>query len=99
MIPIPLEEEPIEFTEKDISEMTEQEKFMNGLLPQDELIHKRMNDINTFQAHENEVYLRGTDEYGKDFTICFDAYNFLDWIDTEHLEYIKEQLIKHIKEK
>ena len=66
---------------------------------EDELIHKRMNDINTFQAHENEVYLRGTDEYGKDFQICFDSYNFLDWIDTEHLEYIKEQLIKYIKTK
>jgi len=65
----------------------------------DELIHKRMNDINTFQAHENEVYLRGTDEYGKDFQICFDSYNFLEWIDTEHLEYIKKQLIKHIKTK
>ena len=65
----------------------------------DELIHKRMNDINTFQAHENEVYLRGTDEYGKDFQICFDSYNFLEWIDTEHLKYIKKQLIKHIKTK
>ena len=65
----------------------------------DELIHKRMNDINTFQAHENELYLRGTDEYGKDFQICFDSYNFLEWIDTEHLEYIKEQLVKHIKTK
>jgi hypothetical protein len=64
---------------------------------EDELIHKRMNDINTFQAHENEVYLRGTDEYGKDFQICFDSYNFLEWIDTEHLKYIKKQLIKHIK--
>jgi len=68
-------------------------------LEQDELIHKRMNDINTFQAHENEVYLRGTDEYGKDFQICFDSYNFLEWIDTEHLKYIKKQLIKHIKTK
>ena len=66
---------------------------------EDELIHKRMNDINTFQAHENEVYLRGTDEYGKDFQICFDSYNFLEWIDTEHLEYIKEQLTKYIKTK
>ena len=65
----------------------------------DELIHKRMNDINTFQAHENEVYLRGTDEYGKDFQICFDSYNFLEWIDTEHLEIIKEQLTKYIKTK
>ena len=64
-----------------------------------EMIHKRMNDINTFQAHENEVYLRGTDEYGKDFQICFDSYNFLEWIDTEHLEYIKEQLTKYIKTK
>ena len=52
--------------------------------PEQELIHKAMNDINTFQAHENEVYLRGTDEYGKDFQICFD---------------IKEQLINHIKTK
>ena len=54
-------------------------------------IHKRMNDINTFQAHENEVYLRGTDEYGNDFQICFDSYNFLEWIDTEHLK------IKHLQ--
>ncbi len=66
---------------------------------EDELIHKRMNDINTFQAHENEVYLRGTDEYGQDFQLCFDSYDFLEWIDTEQIEYIKEQLIKHIKTK
>ena len=65
----------------------------------DTLIHKRMNDINTFQAHENEVYLRGTDEYGNDFQICFDSYNFLEWVDTEHLKYIKKQLIKYIKTK
>ena len=68
-------------------------------LEQEELIHKSMSDINTFQAHENEVYLRGTDEYGKDFQICFDSYNFLEWIDTEHLEYIKKQLTKYIKKK
>ena len=66
---------------------------------EEELIHKEMYAINTFQAHKNEVYLRGTDEYGKDFQICFDSYNFLEWIDTEHLEYIKEQLVKHIKTK
>tara|TARA_R110002167_G_scaffold7294_1_gene34291 strand:- start:16 stop:327 length:312 start_codon:yes stop_codon:yes gene_type:complete len=66
---------------------------------QEELIDKRMNDINTFQAHENEVYLRGTDEYGKDFQICFDSYDFLEWIDKEQIEYIQEQLIKYIKTK
>jgi hypothetical protein len=64
-----------------------------------EMIHKRLNDINTFQAHENEIYLRGTDEYGQDFQICFDSYDFLGWIDTEQLEYIKERLIKHIESK
>ena len=32
------------------------------------------------------------DEYGKDFQICFDAYNFLEWIDTEALEHIKEKV-------
>jgi len=69
----------------------------NKKAEKNELIHKRMNDINTFQAHENEVYLRGTDEYGNDFQICFDTYNFLEWIDKEQIEYIKEQLTKYIK--
>ena len=63
------------------------------------VVIKRMNDINTFQAHENEICLRGTDEQGKDFTIWWDSYDFLEWIDTEHLECIKEQLTKYIQEK
>ena len=103
MIPIPLKED----LEKELMKMPELEEVHSGddeyekwkERQEDELIHKRMNDINTFQAHENEVYLRGTDENGKDLQICFDSYNFLEWIDTEHLEYIKEQLIKHIKTK
>ena len=64
-----------------------------------EEIHKRLSNINTFQCAEGEIYLRGTDEYGNNFTICYDAYNFLEWIDTETIEYIKEQLIQYIKEK
>jgi len=64
-----------------------------------EEIHKSLNNINTFQCAEGEIYLRGTDEYGNDFTICYEAYNFLEWINTETIEYIKEQLIKHIKTK
>ena len=93
--PIPLEEQ-MEVSQ----EIEEKIKLENNLDDEgEEMIHKRMNDINTFQAHENEVYLRGTDEYGKDFQICFDSYNFIEWIDTENLEYIKEQLIKYIKNK
>tara|TARA_R110002051_G_C8453379_1_gene457198 strand:+ start:42 stop:326 length:285 start_codon:yes stop_codon:yes gene_type:complete len=86
--------------ERQLMEMPELEKEKEterSYSPVTEMIHKRMNDINSFQAYENEVYLRGTDEYGTDFQICFDAYNFLDWIDTEHLEYIKKQLTKYIK--
>lgn len=64
-----------------------------------EMLHKRMNDINTFQCCDGELYLRGIDEYGNDFQLCFDAYDFLNWIDKEQIEYIKEQVIKHIKDK
>ena len=88
MTPIPLAED----LEKELMKTPE-------LKQEEELIHKRMNDINTFQCVDNELYLRGTDEYGRDFQVVFDAYNFLDWIDTENIEYIKEQLIKYIKTK
>ena len=89
-------------TKKELEETQMKDNLINCQFTpelEDELIHKRMNDINTFQAHENEIYLRGTDEYGKDFQICFDSYSFLEWIDTEHLKYIKKQLIKYIKTK
>ena len=62
-------------------------------------ILKRMNNINTFQCCDGEVYLRGTDEQGKEFMICWDAYEFLNWIDKDTVKYIKEQVIKHINEK
>ena len=68
-------------------------------LQEDKLIHKAMNNLNTFQCCDGELYLRGTDEYGKAFQVCFDAYNFLEWIDTEQIKYIKEQLVKHIESK
>ena len=64
-----------------------------------ELIHKAMNHLNNFHCCEGELYLRGEDEYGKDFQVCFDAYDFLKWIDAEQIEYIKEQVIKHIQQK
>ena len=31
-------------------------------------IHKRLHEINTFQCVDNELYLRGKDEWGKDLT-------------------------------
>ena len=88
MTPIPLEED----LEKELMKMPH-------LHDGHEMINKRMNNINTFQCCDGELYLKGTDEYGKDFQICFDAYDFLNWIDTENIEYIKEQLIKNIQKK
>jgi hypothetical protein len=63
------------------------------------MILKRLHEINTFQCVDNELYLAGKDEYGKDFTLVFDAFNFLEWIDQEQIEYIKKQTIKYIKQK
>jgi len=68
-------------------------------LEEDKELHKRLHEINTFQCVDNELYLRGKDEYGKDFQICFDAFNFLEWIDKEQLEYIKEKVVKYIQSK
>ena len=99
MTPIPLEEDLEKEIERIDKELKEKLIEMPELEQEYELIHKAMNNINTFQCCDGELYLRGTDEYGRDFQVVFDAYNFLDWIDTEQLEYIKEQLIKHIKTK
>jgi len=68
-------------------------------LTKEEIITKRMNNINTFQCCEGDVYLNGTDEYGKIFNLSFDAYNFLEWIDNDQIDYIKKQIIKHINSK
>ena len=62
-------------------------------------IHKRLHEINTFQCVENELYLRGKDEMGEDFTLCFDAFNFLEWIDKEQIDYIKQKVIEYIENK
>ena len=91
----------IDFTEKDIAQMTEQEKFMNGVIdkygnrtePKQDT-HKRLN-IHTFMTHENEVCLGGTDENGQELCIWFDSYEFIEWIDKDH---IKEKLTKYIKQ-
>ena len=57
-------------------------------------------DITTFACHDNEIYL--TLEYYDDLvkkekTIIMDAYNFLHSGLCDK-EYVKEQVIKHIKE-
>lgn len=56
--------------------------------------YKNLHDINTFSCSDNEVYLSGIDEEGKDFTIVLNAFELLEWLD---IKYIKKQTIKYIK--
>jgi len=56
--------------------------------------YKNLHDINTFACSDNEVYLSGTDENGKDFTIVLNAFELLEWLD---IKYIKKQTIKYVK--
>ena len=57
--------------------------------------YKNLHDINTFACSDNEVYLSGTDENGKDLTIVLNAFELLEWLD---IKYIKKQTIKYVKE-
>ena len=60
-------------------------------------INKRLHTIDTFHAFENDVTISGKDELGNDFTINFDAYEFLSWLDHDAMQHIKQTLIKYIK--
>ena len=74
------------------------EKY-NELITNQKETHKRLHEINTFQCVDNELYLRGKDEWGKDLTLCFDAFNFLEWIDKEQIDYIKQKVIEYVENK
>lgn len=59
-----------------------------------ELIQKRIHDIDTFMATEdNETILSGKDEYGNDFILIFSTLELLEWMD---IEYMKKQSNKYI---
>tara|TARA_Y100000361_G_scaffold151091_1_gene167858 strand:- start:410 stop:727 length:318 start_codon:yes stop_codon:yes gene_type:complete len=57
--------------------------------------HITINDINTFMAHKDELCLRGVNDNGEDITVWFNSYEFLKWIDKNH---IKETLTKYINQ-
>ena len=56
--------------------------------------------IESYQVYKDRVLLGGTDqEDGQYFTVEWDSYDFLKWIDTEHINHIKNELIEYLKEK
>jgi len=54
-----------------------------------------IHDINTFQSHENEVYLSGKDHHGEDITLVFNAFELLEWL---HIDEIRASVLKYVKE-
>lgn len=58
---------------------------------------KRLNDINTFQATEdNETYLVGTDENGEQFTIIFNTIGLLEWLPVDHMKQMSKKYINNL---
>lgn len=57
--------------------------------------YKYLRDIHTHASSNNETILVGTDENGDEFTITIPTLEVLEWLD---VEYMKETLIKHIKQ-
>tara|TARA_Y100001973_G_C5142078_1_gene303473 strand:+ start:787 stop:981 length:195 start_codon:yes stop_codon:yes gene_type:complete len=61
-----------------------------------EIINKRLHDLNTFYIDGNEINYIGLDEFGNEFRLTMDAYEFLEWVD---IIEIKSKLIQYIEDK
>tara|TARA_R100000781_G_C4070098_1_gene124178 strand:+ start:566 stop:748 length:183 start_codon:yes stop_codon:yes gene_type:complete len=59
------------------------------------MITKNLHEINTFACSNNEIYLVGKDEEGKEFTLVLNGIEVLEWLD---INYIKKQTLKYIQE-
>ena len=68
---------------------------INIRIMEERKITKRLHDINTFMSTpDNETYLVGMDEYGKEFTMVFNTIELLEWLDKK---YMKKQVKEYIK--
>mgnify|MGYP003135300619 CR=1 FL=1 len=52
---------------------------------------KRINNINTYHFFEGDITIVGVDENGKDFSLSVDAYELIQWINTDQ---VREELAK-----
>tara|TARA_R100000329_G_C7488594_1_gene172109 strand:+ start:41 stop:301 length:261 start_codon:yes stop_codon:yes gene_type:complete len=53
--------------------------------------NKRINNINTYHFFEGDVTIVGVDENGEEFSLSIDAYELINWINTDQ---IREELAK-----
>jgi len=54
-------------------------------------ITKRLNNINCYHFFEGDITLVGTDEHGNEFTVTIEAYNLIEWVNTDQ---VREELAK-----
>ena len=52
---------------------------------------KRINNINTYHFFEGDVTIVGVDENGEEFSLNIDAYELIQWINTDQ---VREELAK-----
>ena len=58
---------------------------------------KRLNNINTFQASEdNETFLVGTDENGEELTMVFNTVELLEWLAIDHMKQMSKKYINNL---
>ena len=55
----------------------------------DKRIHKRIHTINTYHFFEGDVTIVGVDENGEEFTLSIEAYELINWINTDQ---VREEL-------
>ena len=52
---------------------------------------KRINDINTYHFFEGDITIVGSDENGEGLSLSVDAYELIQWINTDQ---VREELAK-----
>ena len=55
------------------------------------MTRKRIHTINTYHFFEGDVTIVGVDENGEDFSLSIDAYELINWINTDQ---VREELAK-----
>ena len=59
------------------------------------MTRKRIHTINTYHFFEGDVTIVGVDENGEDFSLSIDAYELINWINTDQVrEELAQWLLK-----
>ena len=61
------------------------------------MITKVIHDINTFACtKDNETFIHGKDEQGKEIRLLFNTIELLEWLDISYMKHRSEGYIKNL---